>query len=1076
MNTARKIVSVAILRRLLVSTTSGIAVLVSGGNVCAQTITDGLVGYWPMDNTQGTELTDHTATTNHGAFANGSPAWVTGKFGNAMDIDQLRNDHASIPHHAAYNANNKYSMSFWYYPIQGYRDHGMINKGYNAVRLGSSNNYAMWESFGSPWSNTYLGFSLNDTTWHHLVIIYDPSAPNAKQVYVDGSLVATGTTDGVGSDAALNTNPIGFNPNNAQNGSFRCDDFAIWDRAITPTEISYLYNGGAGNIVSSLNAAPSPPNNLVATASDQSVILAWDLNTVDPDVASYSVYRGAGAGGPYALVTSGLTTGAYTDTGLVNGTPYYYVVRTVDLRGAESGNSNEATATPVVDVTPPATPTGLAVDAGWTRVYVSWAANSEPDLAGYNLYRAAAPGGPFVAVASRLSDTNYVDEGLTNGVTVYYRLTAEDVPGNESAPTAHLGTTPGPYDTTVGLVGYWPMDNTRGTELTDYTATTNHGAFANGSPAWVTGKFGNAMDIDQFRSDHASIPHHAAYNANNTYSMSFWYYPIQGYRDSGMINKGINTVMLSSSNNNAQWSHFGAPWSNTYLGFSLSDTTWHHLVIVYDPSVTNAKQVYVDGALVATDTTPGVGLDPALNTNPIGFNPNNASNGSFRCDDVAIWDRALPIDAIETLWYGGTGRVASTTNPPPAAPTGLVATAGDQVVILSWTANSSDLDLASYSVYRGAGAGGPYTQVASNLTTAAHTDTGLVNGTTYYYVVRSVDVGGAESGDSNEDSATPFVDTVAPGAPTGLTATPGYGRAYLSWDANSEPDLAGYNLYRAAAPGGPFVLIQALVSATTTVDEGLVNDVTVYYRLTAEDLVGNESSASAVAPVTPTSRYDTRLGLVGYWPMDSTAGAQLTDLTVTANHGAVTSGAPEWKPGKFRNAIEFDEAQDDRASIAHHSLYNTNNAYTISFWYYGIFGYRQQGFFTKGNDVVELSSSNHDARWSHFGQPWSNTSLGFELRDTTWHHIMLVYDADDPGYGKRVYVDGSLVASNITFGASDTALNTQAIWLNQSGQGSFRVDDLAVWNRVLPIDAIEYLWNGGTGRPVTIRGSVIRVR
>jgi len=90
----------------------------------------------------------------------------------------------------------------------------------------------------------------------------------------------------------------------------------------------------------------------------------------------------------------------------------------------------------------------------------------------------------------------------------------------------------------------------------------------------------------------------------------------------------------------------------------------------------------------------------------------------------------------------------------PAAPTGLTATAGDTEVFLDWNDNSEP-DIASYSVWRDTSTGGPYTEVASGLTTSAHTDTGLTNGTTYYYVVTAFDDSANESSDSSEASATP---------------------------------------------------------------------------------------------------------------------------------------------------------------------------------------------------------------------------------------------------------------------------------------------------------------------------------
>jgi fibronectin type 3 domain-containing protein len=95
----------------------------------------------------------------------------------------------------------------------------------------------------------------------------------------------------------------------------------------------------------------------------------------------------------------------------------------------------------------------------------------------------------------------------------------------------------------------------------------------------------------------------------------------------------------------------------------------------------------------------------------------------------------------------------------PPAPAGLSATAGNAQISLSWGAASG---ATSYNVYRGTTAGGESTTaVASGLTGTTYNNTGLTNGTTYYYKVRAVNASGT-SGYSNEASAVP-------GAPAGNT-------------------------------------------------------------------------------------------------------------------------------------------------------------------------------------------------------------------------------------------------------------------------------------------------------------------
>lgn len=94
-------------------------------------------------------------------------------------------------------------------------------------------------------------------------------------------------------------------------------------------------------------------------------------------------------------------------------------------------------------------------------------------------------------------------------------------------------------------------------------------------------------------------------------------------------------------------------------------------------------------------------------------------------------------------------------NPPeptaPAAPTGLIAIAGDAQAVLSWNASSG---ATSYTVKRAAVSGGPYTTVSSNVTATSYTDTGLTNGSTYYYVVSAANSAGSST-DSAQASVTP---------------------------------------------------------------------------------------------------------------------------------------------------------------------------------------------------------------------------------------------------------------------------------------------------------------------------------
>ena len=92
---------------------------------------------------------------------------------------------------------------------------------------------------------------------------------------------------------------------------------------------------------------------------------------------------------------------------------------------------------------------------------------------------------------------------------------------------------------------------------------------------------------------------------------------------------------------------------------------------------------------------------------------------------------------------------------PPAAPTGLAATAGSGQVGLTWLASPG---AAGYDVYRSPLSGGGYAKVnGAPLADPSFADASVENGRLYYYVVRALDPAGNESGPSNEVSALPHL-------------------------------------------------------------------------------------------------------------------------------------------------------------------------------------------------------------------------------------------------------------------------------------------------------------------------------
>ena len=117
---------------------------------------------------------------------------------------------------------------------------------------------------------------------------------------------------------------------------------------------------------------------------------------------------------------------------------------------------------------------------------------------------------------------------------------------------------------------------------------------------------------------------------------------------------------------------------------------------------------------------------------------------------------------------------------PPAPPSGLSATGGNQRVDLAWSA-SPEPDLAGYTVFRSTN-GGSFVQLNPNLLTSpAYADTGLVNGWTYAYYVTAEDQSQNVSAPSGTVSAVPsepppFVQLFADGFESGNHTAGGWVR------------------------------------------------------------------------------------------------------------------------------------------------------------------------------------------------------------------------------------------------------------------------------------------------------------
>jgi trimeric autotransporter adhesin len=217
----------------------------------------------------------------------------------------------------------------------------------------------------------------------------------------------------------------------------------------------------------------------------------------------------------------------------------------------------------------------------------------------------------------------------------------------------------------------------------------------------------------------------------------------------------------------------------------------------------------------------------------------------------------------------------------PSAPTGLVATAGNNQTTLNWTppASSGTAPITGYDILRSTTSGDESsTPIATGVQGTSYTDFGLTDGVTYFYEVVAVNAV-RSSPPSNEASDTPRAQlpptSMVPSAPSGLIATSGNAQVVLNWTASNSPGgapISGYDILRGTTPGGESATPIATVGGTSFINTGLAG-VTYFYEVQAVNAVGR-SAPSNEASATPS--------------VAGTGPPAPTGLVATASPGEVT--------------------------------------------------------------------------------------------------------------------------------------------------------------------------------------------
>ena len=566
-----------------------------------------LRAYYKFNETGGTSAADWSGYAMGGAL-NGGCSWAAGKYSNAISLNGS-NGYVSLPN-GLVSSLTDFTVSAWVYLNTNNTWNRIFDFGTGTTyymfltgNAGSVTRYAIKANSGEQQISSTS--ALTTGAWHHVAVTLSGSTGT---LYVDGGQAGqnTGMTLHPSSLGTTTQTWIGRSQFSDPYLNGLVDDFRIYNRALSGTEITNLYNwNGTWTITASAGTGGTiTPSGNVAVNDCANQTFGISAN-------------------------SGYTISQVTVDGVNQGAISSYTFNTVTTNHTISATFASSNFT----ITASAGTGGTIDPSGAVQV-----------AQGANQTFTITPSSGYMISSVTVDSVNV-------GCLRSYTFT--NVQANHTIAAAFVANT--------DLVAYYKFDETSGTTAADCTANAKNGTLY-GSCTWATGLTNNALSIPGGSSDYVGLPTGIVSGLTN-FTVAAWVKLTSVSTNMRIFDFGTSTTNYmeltpkhSNSSGKIQFYIRTSSTTKSVTGTAALPTgSWQHVAVTLS---SQTLTLYVQGAQVGQIT------NCTINPNSLGSTTNNYIGKSQTSshphlnglvDGFRIYNRALSGTEITALYNGGAG-------------------------------------------------------------------------------------------------------------------------------------------------------------------------------------------------------------------------------------------------------------------------------------------------------------------------------------------------------------------------------------------------------------------------------------